>query len=152
MWCNIIISSDSVSPNTNSKYLRLHQLITGMFRLISLMYGWSIKGRHNTLHKDAFNESMLTYIPLVMNIFYRKISKHFQQMCKKKMKPICNYPNTTSVAAYMMGTSCETQYDIVPVIRSFMFSVHVNVLRFSGGIYSVTLRPVPFGMQSHYNY
>jgi|GEM_PF-3101331 len=151
MWCNIIISSDSVCPNAISKYLRLHQLLTGTICLISLMYGWSIKGRRNILQEDAFNESMLTYIPLIMNIFYRKISKRFL-MCKKKMQPICNYPNATSAAVYMMSISREMQSDIAPVTRSHVFSVHVNVWRFSGGIYSITLQSVPSGMQRYYNY
>lgn len=73
-------------------------------------------------------------------------------MCKKKMQPIGNYPNATSAAVYMRDISREMQPDIAPVTRSYVFSVHVNVCHFSGGIYSVTLRPVPSGMQSHYNY
>ena len=68
------------------------------------------------------------------------------------MQPICNYPNATSAAVYMMSRSREMQSDIALIIRSYVVSVHINVWWFSGGIYSITLQSVPSGMQRYYNY
>lgn len=68
------------------------------------------------------------------------------------MQPIGKYPNATSAAVYMMSIFREMQSDIAPVTRSYVFSVHVNVWHFSGGIYSITLQLVSSGTQRYYNY